>query len=205
LQDKTKTISYLGREGAIAFPKKPMIKLQILAISGSLRAVSSNTAVLEAVAKLAPSNIQITLYQGLGNLPHFNPDCDRDPLPDSVIALRQAIKDADGLLISSPEYAHGVPGSLKNALDWLVSSVEFPGKPVALINTSPRATIALASLTEILTVMSAKIVEEANVTLPIAGSRLDAVGITSDPEISSSLKLAIEKFAQKINLLNREI
>jgi chromate reductase, NAD(P)H dehydrogenase (quinone) len=182
-----------------------MIKLQILGISGSLRAISSNTAVLEAAAKLAPNNIQITLYQGLADLPHFNPDCDRDPLPDPVIALRQAIKDSDGLLISSPEYAHGVPGSLKNALDWLVSSVEFPGKPVALINTSPRATIALASLTEILTVMSAKIVEEANVTLPIAGSGLDAVGIASDAEISSSLKLAIEKFAQKINLLNCEV
>jgi chromate reductase, NAD(P)H dehydrogenase (quinone) len=90
-----------------------MSNLQILAISGSLRTVSSNTAVLKAAILLAPKNVKITLYSGLTDLPYFNPDIDKDSLPNSVIALRQQIKECDGLLISSPEYAHGVPGSLK--------------------------------------------------------------------------------------------
>ena len=169
---------------------------RILAISGSLRNKSSNTAVLNAAKMLAPS-VEITLYSQLGDLPHFNPDLDSS-LPDVVVALRSQIAASDGILISSPEYAHGVPGSLKNALDWLVSSMEFPGKPVALINTNPRATIALASLTEILNTMSAQIIEPANVTLNIAGRGLDAAGIIADPELSKSLKKAIDSFIESI-------
>jgi NAD(P)H-dependent FMN reductase len=172
-----------------------MKNLQILAISGSLRAKSSNTAVLQAASILAPAEIEIILYSGLANLPHFNPDLDCEPLPDAVISLRQQIKSSDGMIISSPEYAHGVPGSFKNALDWLVSSTEFPGKPVALINTNPRATVALSSLTEILITMSAQIVQPANLTLDLAGRGLDAAGIVADRELSKSISEAIALFA----------
>ena len=127
-----------------------MNKIQLLAISGSLRHYSSNTNVLQAAKTLAPPLIDISLYSELATLPHFNPDLDREPLPHAVASLRQQIDKTDGIIISSPEYAHGVPGSLKNALDWLVSSIEFPNKPVLLINTNPRATIAFSSLQEIL-------------------------------------------------------
>lgn len=175
-----------------------MENLQILAISGSLRAKSANTFVLQAASILAPANIKIMPYSELVDLPHFNPDLDCEPLPDTVVSLRQQIKVSDGIIVSSPEYAHGVPGSLKNALDWLVSSIEFPGKPVALINTNPRATIALNSLKEILTTMSAQIVEPANLTLNIAGRGLDVEGIVTDKELSKALKAAIALFADKI-------
>ena len=168
-----------------------MKNIQLLAISGSLRAKSSNKAVLQAAKMLAPATTEITLYSELADLPHFNPDLDIEPFPDVVVTLRQQIKSSDGIWISSPEYAHGVPGSLKNALDWLVSSTEFPGKPVALINTNPRATIALASLTEILNTMSARIIEPANITLDIAGKGLDAKAIAADGELSASLTRAI--------------
>jgi chromate reductase, NAD(P)H dehydrogenase (quinone) len=172
-----------------------MRNIQILAISGSLRSKSSNTTVLQALQKLAPETIKITLYS---ELPHFNPDLDQKPLPDCILSLRQQIKASDGIVISSPEYAHGVPGSLKNALDWLVSSIEFPGKPVALINTNPRAIIALASLTEILITMSAQIIEPANITLHIAGRSLDVNGIVVEPELSKSLKKSLSIFTQAI-------
>jgi chromate reductase, NAD(P)H dehydrogenase (quinone) len=175
-----------------------MKNLQILAISGSLRAKSSNTAVLQAAKILALTTSEILLYSGLANLPHFNPDLDCEPLPDEVISLRQQIKSSDGIIISSPEYAHGVPGSFKNALDWLVSSTEFPGKPIALINTNPRATIALNSLAEILITMSAQIVEPANLTLNLAGRGLDAQGIVADNELSKSINKAIALFAAAI-------
>ncbi|NJK56600.1 MAG: NAD(P)H-dependent oxidoreductase [Pleurocapsa sp. SU_5_0] len=176
-----------------------MKNLQILAISGSLRAKSSNTAVLQAASILAPAEIEIILYSGLANLPHFNPDLDCEPLPKEVISLRQQIKSSDAIIISSPEYAHGVPGSFKNALDWLVSSTEFPGKPIALINTNPRATIALSSLTEILVTMSAQIIKPANLTLDLAGKSLDAAGIVADKELAKSLNRAIALLIEAIS------
>src|SRR2546425_6156409 len=101
--------------------------MQILAVSGSLRAVSKNTAILEAARLLAPPRVEITLYTGLDTLPHFNPDLDTPDGrsgPEAVADWRAGVAQADGLLISSPEYAHGLPGTLKNALDWLVSSVD---------------------------------------------------------------------------------
>ena len=165
-----------------------MTKIRLLAVSGSLRTHSSNTFVLQAIKTLAPESVDVILYSELSQLPHFNPDLDRDTLPDTVVSWRQQIKHSDGIIISSPEYAHGVPGSLKNALDWLVSSVEFPGKAVILINTNPRATIAQASLREILVTMSARIVESNNTTLEIAGTGLDSQRIVSDPTLSTSLK-----------------
>ena len=172
---------------------------KILAISGSLSGNSANTSVLQAASILVPANIEIILYPGLANLPHFNPDLDCEPLPETVISLRRQIADSEGIVISSPEYAHGVPGSLKNALDWLVSSTEFPGKPVALINTTPKATIALDSLREILSTMSAQIIDPANLTLNIAGRGLNVEGIVTDDSLSTSLKNAIGFFVALIN------
>src|ERR1700682_2784588 len=112
---------------------------RLLAISGSLRAASSNMALLQAACLLARPPLIVELYDGLALLPHFNPDLDTDAAAPPVSDLRARIRAADGLLISSPEYARGVPGSLKNALDWLVSAEDFAGKPVALFNASPRA------------------------------------------------------------------
>ena len=94
--------------------------MHILAISGSLRAGASNTAVLQAAVLLSPPGVTITLYDGLGALPHFNPDLDSPDgraLPAIVADLRSQVGHADALLISCPEYAHGIPGSFKNLLD----------------------------------------------------------------------------------------
>jgi chromate reductase, NAD(P)H dehydrogenase (quinone) len=168
--------------------------MRLLGISGSLRAASSNTAVLEAAARLAPAGVNVELYQRLGELPHFNPDFDNEKLPAIVGELRSLIGAVDGLLVSSPEYARGVPGSLKNALDWLVGSFEFPNKFVALINVSPRATHAQASLTTTLETMSARIILEASVTLPLLGTSLGADEIVATPELADPLRRAIAAF-----------
>lgn len=137
------------------------------------------------------------LYQGLGDLPHFNPDLEPTE-PSSVTDLRAQLKWSDGLIISSPEYAHGVPGVLKNALDWLVSGEEFMGKPVALFNASPRATYAQASLTEIVTTMAGQIIPEASITVSLLGKHLDADGIVANPQTSDELRSAIVSFAAAI-------
>lgn len=107
--------------------------INIIAISGSLRSASSNTALLRAAADLAPENVKITIYEGLDKLPYFSPELDGEGAipPPTVAALRQQIKTADAVLFCTPEYAFGMPGVLKNALDWLVSSGEFVDKPTA--------------------------------------------------------------------------
>lgn len=176
-------------------PSKP---LQILAISGSLRTGSSNTAVLRATAVLAPPNVEVIVYNRIADLPHFNPDLDGEAPPLPVTDFRVRLRACDGVLISSPEYAHGVPGVLKNALDWLVGSGEFVGKPVALINASPRATHAQASLTQTLTVMMARLVTEAFVTVSLASNKLADVDVVSNPELSRPLRSAVAAFARAI-------
>lgn len=180
--------------------------LNLLAISGSLRAASSNTTVLQALRAMAPAQVTITLYDRLGDLPHFNPDLDgeTDTLPTSVAALRAQIGQADGLLISSPEYAHGVPGALKNALDWLVSSLEFPGKPVALINISPRSIFVHASLSEILTTMSAALITDAAFTIPLPRRGLDMASMLADPQLAQQIRAAIDAFVQAIRVYGQK-
>ena len=172
--------------------------MKILAISGSLRATSLNTAVLRAAGHLAPAGVAVELFEGIGNLPFFNSDLDDERLPRSVAEFRAAIGAADGLLISSPEYARGVSGVMKNSLDWLVSSFEFPDKPVALINTSPRATHALAALKITLETMSAQLVEDASITLPLLGTSNDADSIAANPAFATPLRRALEIYAGAI-------
>lgn len=175
--------------------------MKIVAISGSLRADSSNTAVLLAAARLGPVGAEIALFDGIGRLPFFNPDLDGDTPPDAVAAFRALIGEADGLLISSPEYARGIAGVMKNALDWLVASLEFPNKPVALINTSPRATHALAALTLTLETMSAKLINEASIALPLLGRAGGADAIVAAPELAAPLREAVARFAAAIETL----
>lgn len=171
-------------------PAHPSGNMKFLAISGSLRAASHNSALLRAMARLAPAGASVELYHGLGDLPLFNPDIEAsDPAP--VAALRAQIIGADALLIASPEYAHGITGAMKNALDWMVGCEAFVLKPVALLNASPRAVHAQASLREIVTMMSAQIVEQASITVPILGSGLSEAQIAADPEISAALRAAL--------------
>ena len=172
--------------------------MRILTVSGSLRAGSSNTAVLQAAALLAPPGVRVTPFTSIADLPHFNPDHDGDTPPGPVLRFRAAVGASDGLLICSPEYARGVAGSMKNALDWLVGSSEFPGKPVALINASPRASDSDASLRLILRTMSAQLVGEASITLPLLGRNLDAAAIAADEALSTHLRTALAALALSI-------
>jgi NAD(P)H-dependent FMN reductase len=144
--------------------------MKILALSGSLRAASENTRLLHAVARLAPPGIEVNVYSGLGELPLFNPDIEFTN-PSAVAALREAINAADVIIIASPEYAHGISAVIKNALDWMVGNESFVNKPVALLNAAPRASHAYLALRETVTMMSARVIDAACITLqqPITG------------------------------------
>jgi len=167
--------------------------MKILALSGSLRAASYNTAMLEAMKKLAPETIEINVYKKLDNLPLFNPDLNEDETA-SYQDLKQCLAESQGLIIASPEYAHGISGVLKNALDWLVAGEEFVDMPLALLNASPRASHAQAALREVVTTMSGCIVDEACVSVPLLGSALDKNSMLQNKEISALLTLSLNEF-----------
>ncbi|HEU4429708.1 MAG TPA: NADPH-dependent FMN reductase [Myxococcota bacterium] len=165
--------------------------MHVLAICGSLRAASSNGALLDAAARLAPEGVRVERFPGIAALPHFNPDLDVDPPPPAVAAWRRALRDADAILVSSPEYVHGVPGALKNALDWIVSSGEFSGKPLALIDTS-RSSYGTPQLREILTTMEARLVPAASITLHLWTNRVDADAILANERTAGALRSAVD-------------
>lgn len=143
----------------------------------------------------------MTLYEGLGSLPIFNPD-HTEKLPPAVAELRRLALGCDGLLISSPEYAHGVPGGVKNALDWMVGWGELAYKPVALFNTSPYGEHARAALAEVLVTMSLHIVPEAAFTLHLRGSKPEEAGPKlATAEAREGLHRALEAFARAIESL----
>ena len=135
-----------------------MKAIVIVALSGSLRAASTNTALLYAVSASAPDGVSVEIFP-LGGIPLFNPDLEAHP-PDAVISFRAKVGEADGMIIASPEYAHGISGVLKNALDWLVGYVGFAGKPVQMLNAAPRAHHGIAALREVLATMSARLIDE---------------------------------------------
>lgn len=163
--------------------------MKILAISGSLRAASINSMLLRVMAEVAPPGITVLLYRDLGQLPIFNPDVTEPP--PLVASLRDQLIAADAVVIASPEYAHGVSGAIKNGLDWMVGNESFIGKPVALLNASPRATHAYASLREIVTVMSARMVDTASLTLPLLGANLSEQAMRDDPQIGGMLRASL--------------
>ncbi len=178
--------------------------MRILAISGSLRAASSNTVLLKALASLAPTGTEIILFSGLGDLPHFNPDLDGEDAPPAVADFRSQMQASKGVLISSPEYAHGVPGVLKNALDWVVGSGEFVYKPVALISGSARSIYVQAALIETLTVMMARMVPEASVTLQLTGNKIDEAGVLANPDFTEKLSFGLTAFIGAIHAAEME-
>lgn len=171
--------------------------MQILAISGSLRAASINSALCRVAARLAPSSVPVTVFSDLGSLPLFNPDLESSP-PPSVLDFRAAVGRASALLMASPEYAHGISGVMKNALDWLVSYEGTVHKPVALINTSPRARHAYESLREVLETMSTMIVSDASISLPLLGSCITEEAMLASPEVSCAIRSSLSALANHL-------
>jgi chromate reductase, NAD(P)H dehydrogenase (quinone) len=172
--------------------------MNILALSGSLRAASINSAFCRAASRLAPAPLRVSVFGGMGTLPLFNPDLEADP-PRSVREFRTLVGDARALILASPEYAHGISGVLKNALDWLVSFEGFIGKPVMLVNTSPRAHHADDALREVLQTMSADIRTEASIILPLLGACVTEDAMVSSPEVASRIRGALEALARSLD------
>ena len=178
-----------------------MNPLNLLAISGSLRAASSNGALLQAATSLAPADVNVEIYENMGDLPHFNPDEDGEN-PSAIVAdLRARVVAADGLIICTPEYVHGLPGSFKNLLDWLVSGGELWDKPVAVISVANRGAFAQASLMEILKTLMAKVNETASVEVPLGSNRVDVAALLADAQIAGLLRDCVANLASEIRAI----
>jgi len=174
--------------------------IKILAISGSLRTDSSNTVILKTIVNLAPANVQVDIFNGLAALPFFSPELDIENSSISVTTLRKLITEADGVLISTPEYAFGVPGVLKNALDWLVSSGELNEKPVYSISASPLNSAgekALASL--LLTLTALGTLKVGSLSIANIKNKIDTNKKITDKEILKDLKAVLGSLISSIN------
>jgi chromate reductase, NAD(P)H dehydrogenase (quinone) len=170
--------------------------VRLLALCGSLRAASLNAMLLRVMQQIAPADIHIDIHD-IAQLPLFNPDLEAAD-PPVVRQLRECLIQADGVIIASPEYAHGISGVLKNALDWMVGNESFVNKPVMLVNASPRATHAQLALREVLRTMSALVIEEACVALPLLGSALSEAELAQHSEHVLQLQYALRGFRDAV-------
>jgi NAD(P)H-dependent FMN reductase len=150
--------------------------------------------------RLAPPEISLTVFNGIGELPLFNPDL-VSQLPTQVVSLHEAVAAADALLIASPEYAHGVTGAIKNTLDWLVGFEQFAYKPVAVLNISQRAYIADAALRETLKTMAAVIIEPTSIDVPLLGENLNEEGMIASPTISTAIRTALVSLLSSLSVV----
>src|SRR6478736_5727872 len=175
---------------------------KVIAISGSVRRSSANLRLIKAIDELTKEKFDTTVFEGLTELPHFNPDLDTDRPPEAVDNFRKLLKNSDGILICTPEYAMGVPGTLKNALDWTVSSGEFSGKPVALITASTSGLKAHESLLETLQVIDARINEETQYLISFIQVKLNSENRITDEQTMTDLEKLIGAFAEEMENVN---
>jgi len=167
---------------------------RLLAISGSLRSGSYNHHILNYLATQAPADINYTIYDELALIPPFDPGLDNDTPPDAVARLRELLAAADGVIICTPEYAFGVPGQLKNILDWLVSSSSLVEKPIALITASLGGEHAHASLLLTLGALNSRVIDGATLIIPFIRSKINAEGIITHQDTQESLKKLLHNF-----------
>lgn len=167
---------------------------KVLAISGSTRQNSSNHKLINAIAALAAGQMDITTFDGIDTLPHFNPDNNNGQVVKEVEDFRKLLRDADGVLICTPEYAHGVPGSLKNAIDWTVSTNEFSHKPTALITASTDGRFGHTALLETLRVIEAKNIDQLQMVIQFIRTKVSDDGQITHDQTLQNIKQLIEDF-----------
>jgi chromate reductase, NAD(P)H dehydrogenase (quinone) len=167
---------------------------KIIALCGSTRRASTNLNLIHAIDSLSETKFSITIFQGLASLPHFNPDLDTDTPPSEIVEFRKQLRSADGILICTPEYAMGVPGTLKNAIDWTVSSCEFSQKPVALITASSLGEKGHASLLETLKIIESNITDKTQLRISYAKTKISQAGVITDELTKQEIVSLLEAF-----------
>ena len=171
-------------------------KPKVLAICGSTRSQSTNLQIIKAIAQLAANDFDINIYQHLAALPHFNPDLDVDEVPELVQSFRNQVAAADGVLICTPEYVFSLPGSLKNAIEWMVSTILFDSKPTAIITASGLGRRAHESLQLIMQTDGAKMTDATQLLIEGARAKLNSTGDITDAATAAKLQGLIAAFSE---------
>jgi NAD(P)H-dependent FMN reductase len=176
-----------------------MAKKKVAAICGSTRAQSANLSIIQYIGELLADKVELEIYNELSLLPHFNPDLDKDKAPDIVEALREKIKNSDGVLICTPEYVFSLPGALKNAIEWCVSTTIFSEKPVALITASASGAKAHESLQLVMKTIYADVTEETQLLIQGAKGKINSTGEITDALTAEQLKKLAYAFTSQLN------
>ena len=170
-------------------------KKKILAICGSTRKLSSNLSLIKVMEQLSVDTFEFTIFAGLKEIPQFDPDDDHSPAPPAVDHFRELIKLSDAVIICTPEYAMGVPGSLKNVIDWTVSSAEFMHKPTALITASSQGQKGHAALLETLKIIECEIPEPIQLLIPFIKTKINAEGKITHHQTNEELNALLKALA----------
>ncbi len=181
-----------------------MASIKLLGVSGSLRQQSFNTALLRSLAGLLPDEASLSVYSGLADLPLFNPDVEAQGTPESVARWQAALQAADGVVFSTPEYAHGVPGAFKNALDWVVGSGELVHKPILLLGASSSESGADKSAGHVfgtLKVMTGDLVGDGPLCVGSVGRKLGAGAQITDVLTRDTLRLRLDMLLARIKVV----
>ena len=179
--------------------KNTIVRKKIIAISGSTRLHSTNHSLIKAISELYAQQLDVTIFNGLSELPHFNPDNDTSKIGGRVAEFKQQLKHSDGIIICTPEYAHGVPGTLKNAIDWTVSSCEFSHKPTLLITASTDGRYGHKALLETLKVIEAKNIDQLQLLIPFAKTKINSDNKIIDSKTLEEVKEIINRFIETID------
>lgn len=174
--------------------------MDILAISGSARQASTNTAMLHAVANIMQADHRVTVFGQIGDLPTFSPDLEREPLPPPVQHFASLIRKCDALIIASPEYVRSIPGGLKNAIDWLVSRDEIINKPIALMHASHRGDDMLSQIRVVLSTVSSRFCEDLFLRFNLMKKSPDEIlDALKQPEPAREIARFLRAFAARCN------
>lgn len=179
-----------------------MSKKKLFAICGSTRAQSANLSIIQYVAGIVADQAEVEIYSDLAALPHFNPDLDKGRAPEIVEELRSKIEDADGIIICTPEYVFSLPGSLKNAIEWCVSTTIFSEKPVALITASASGAKAHESLQLVMKTIYADLREETQLLIQGAKGKVNDKGEITDENTALKLQMLASALVKHINKAN---
>lgn len=170
-------------------------KIKIFAVSGSTRKDSSNFKILKYISNQLQSEFELEIFEDLDKLPHFNPDLDTDKAPEEIFSLRNKIKEAQGVIICTPEYVFSLPGSLKNALEWFVSTTVFSNKKVGLVTASASGEMAHEQLLLIMKTLEASFDDSSQLLIQGVRGKVNAEGKIIDPETEIALQNFVKNLA----------
>lgn len=171
---------------------------KIVAIPGSVRKPSSVHLLIDAIAKCYPTALDWIIFEDIGNLPHFNTDFNTEQVPPVVTAMREQLRSADAIIICTPEYGHGIPGSLKNAIDWNITSSGFSQKPVIAITAATDGESAHRSLLETLRVLEATYTDELQCRIPFIKTKISPEADITDPDTLAAIRKIMDRLLEVI-------